>query len=340
MTRQDTTEPSGSVPATKVRIRWRNGWLAVVRSPVSAGYVGRRAISALVAAWGALTVVFIMMLAAGNPAEVLAGDDATASQVQALSHEYGFDKPIILQYLVFLKNVITVHFPNSLITDVPAFEVVIQRIPATLELSFSAIALGTAVGIVVGYWSATSTWRRVRGLPLAGLMVLQSVPSFFLGLVLILVFSVTLGWLPATGIGGWQHLLLPLLTLSSYVAPGVARLFRATIRETASEEHVVTATAKGISPRSVQIRHVAVNAMGPVIALIGLQAGGILGGAIITESVFAWPGVGQLLVYSVANRDYPVVLAAVVIICLGYAVSSLLVDIAVAAISPRGNTQR
>lgn len=307
----------------------------VRRAPVSLAFVARRSLGALVAIWGAVSVVFVMLLLAGNPAEVLAPETATPEQVAELARAYGFDQPIPVQYLRFWQSIVTGQFPQSLYTDRPAFREVFNRVPATLMLSLTAVVLGTIVGLAVGYWSATSSWTLVRDMPLRFLMVFQSMPSFFLGLVLVLIFSLTFRWLPTSGMGSWKHMVLPVLTLSAYVAPSVARLFRSTIREMAFEEHVQTARAKGISARQVRIRHIAINALGPVVALIGLQAGGVLGGAVVTETVFAWPGVGELLVRSVGIRDYPVVLATVMVICLGFVLASLLVDIVVAMINPR-----
>lgn len=310
------------------------------RAPVSFGFMLRRTLGALLAIWGAVTVVFIMVMSTGNPAEVMAAETATQAQIDELSRQYGFDKPVIVQYGLFVKNVATGQFPKSLYTDRPAFQEVAARIPATLQLSLTAVVIGSIIGLLAGYWAATSRYRALSNLPVRFLMLFQSVPSFFLGLVLILIFSLTFRWLPTSGFGSWKNMILPVATLAAYVAPSVARLFRATIRETEFEEHIVTAKAKGISDRRVRIRHVAINALGPVIALIGLQAGGVLAGAVVTETVFAWPGIGELLVRSVSNRDYPVALATVMTICAGFVMASLLVDILVAAINPRAQERR
>jgi len=310
-------------------------WRSMIRSPISLGFMLRRTIGALIALLGAVTIVFIMVNATGNPAEVMAPLNATDADIARISEQYGFDQPLYAQYFTFLGNVLTGDFPNSLYTNRPAFVEVIRRVPNTLLLSLSAVIIGSIVGLLVGYAAAMSRNALARSLPLRFLMLLQSMPSFFLGLLLILIFSLTFPLLPTSGSGSWKHLVLPIATLSCFVAPNIARLFRSTINEMRHEEHVLTARAKGISETTVRIRHIAINALGPVVALIGLQAGGVLAGAVVTETVFAYPGLGELLVRSVANRDYPVVLASVVFVCLGYVIASLAVDIIVAIIDPR-----
>jgi ABC-type dipeptide/oligopeptide/nickel transport system permease component len=311
---------------------------AMTRSPVGLPFFLRRCLGALLAIWGAVTIVFAMVYLMGNPAEVMVSDSATEEQVRLLSQQYGFDQPIYVQYARFLMQLATGDFPDSLYSGRPAIREVLMRIPNTLYLSLTAVAVGTAVGLTVGYITAVSRLRLVQAVPIRVLMLLQSIPSFFLALLLVLAFSLTLRWLPTSGSGSWRHLVLPVLTLACFVAPNVARLFRSTIREMRHEEHILTARAKGISERRVRVHHLAMNALGPVIALIGLQAGGVLAGAVVTETVFAYPGVGELLVRAVSNRDYPVVLAAVLVICIGFVIASVIVDVLVAAIDPR--TQR
>lgn len=308
---------------------------SMARSPVEFSFFVRRSLGALFAIWGAVTIVFIMVYSTGNPAEVMAPENATEEQIQLLAQQYGFDQPMHIQYGTFFINVFTGNFPSSLYTGRPAFQEVFLRIPNTLYLSLTAVAVGTVIGLAVGYTSAVSHSAFLRTVPIRLLMLMQSVPSFFLALLLVLGFSLTLRWFPTSGSGSWRHLVLPVLTLSCFVAPNVARLFRSTIREKQFEEHILTARSKGIAERQVRIRHIAINALGPVTALIGLQAGGVLAGAVVTETVFAYPGVGELLVRAVSNRDYPVALAAVMIICFGFVIASLIVDLLVAVIDPR-----
>jgi ABC-type dipeptide/oligopeptide/nickel transport system permease component len=308
---------------------------ARIRSPIQLGFLVRRGLGALVALWGAVTIVFIMLYSTGNPAEVLAPETATIEQVRELAARYGFDQPLLVQYRNFIVNVSMGVFPDSLYTARPAFQEVVMRIPNTLILSLTAVFVGSAVGLMVGYLAAMSENPLVRTAPIRALMFLQSVPNFFLGLLLMYLFSLTLRWLPTSGLSSWRSLVLPVITLACYVAPNVARLFRSTINEMRFEEHILTARAKGISDRSVRIRHNAINALGPVATLIGLQLGGVLAGAVVVETLFAYPGVGQLLVQSVVARDYPVALAAVMLICLGYTLASVLVDIVVVIIDPR-----
>ena len=321
-------------------ITWLSARLATARAPVTGGFLARRVLGAVVAAWGAATIVFVMIFSTGNPAVFLAPETASVEDIAEYSRAYGFDCSIPEQYLSFLWNTAQGNFPRSLFTDRPAFEEVLRRVPNTLLVGLSAVVLGAVVGLAAGYLAAMGRSRFLSGLPMKVLMVFQSTPSFFLALLLILLFSLTLRWLPTGGTGSWLHPILPTLTLAAYVAPGVARLFRSSIREVEFEEHILTARALGLSERRIRVKHIAINALGSVIALLGLQVGGILSGAVIVESVFAWPGVGELLVRSVNNRDFPVVLAAVMLICLGYVIASLIVDVMVALVDPRARDEQ
>lgn len=314
-----------TLTALRARLRW----------PVDPIFVIRRTGGAIVSLWGAVTIVFLMLYATGNPAEVMAPETATAEQVAELARQYGFDQPLLVQYRVFLLNIVQGEFPNSLYSARPAFQEVWNRVPNTLLLGLSAVVLGAALGLFVGYISSASKSIVARTVPMRLLLILQAVPNFFMGLLLIYVFSLSLRWLPTSGFSRWTNLILPVVTLACYVAPNVARLFRSTMNEISTEEHILTARAKGISERAVRIRHNALNALAPVTTLIGLQLGGVLAGAVVVETLFAYPGIGQLLVHSVVSRDYPIALAAVIIICLGYNVASLLVDILVVIIDPR-----
>lgn len=330
----DLTDPS------RGRIGWLGARTATMRFPISPDFLLRRLLGAVIAVWGAATVVFAMIFSTGNPAVYLAAENASPADVAALAHAYGFDQPVPVQYWNFLVNLVTGNFPHSLYTGRSAFGEVMLRVPNTLAVSLTAVVVGAIVGLAVGYLAATGRIPVLRGLPMRVLMVLQSTPSFFLALILVLVFSLNLRWLPTGGTGTWLHPILPIVTLACYIAPGVARLFAASIREVQFEEHILTARAMGLSERRVRIHHVAINALGAVISLIGLQVGGILSGAVIVESVFTWPGVGELLVRSVKNHDFPVVLAAVMLICLGYVLASLIVDILVALVDPRAQEKR
>ena len=322
------------------QVGWWEAQAATLRIPLGAGFLLRRLFGAVIAVWGTASIVFAMLFSTGNPAVYLAGEGASPAVVAALAQAYGFDRPVVVQYWDFLVNLLTGGFPRSLFTGRPAFREVLLRVPNTLQVSLTAVLLGAAVGLAAGYLAATGRVPVLRAVPLRVLMVLQSTPSFFLALVLILVFSLTLRWLPTGGTGSWRNPILPTVTLACAIAPGVARLFAASIREASFEEHILTARAMGLTERRIRLRHVAMNALGAVIALIGLQAGGILGGAVIVESVFSWPGVGELLVRSVNNHDFPVVLAAVMLICLGYVLASLVVDILVALVDPRTQDRR
>ncbi len=305
-----------------------------LRPPVTGRFVLRRLLEAVVAVAGAVTVVFVMITATGNPANVLAPDDATPEQIAKISAQFGFDQPLYVQYALFVGNVFSGRFPTSLWNGDSSLSVVLERVPATLVLSGSAVCLGALLGLVIGYFSVYARRRFWRSAPLAVMNLVQSTPSFFLAVILVLVFAVNLRLLPTGGYTSPLSFVLPVVTLSAYVAPGIARIFRASILESSAADHVTTAFAAGLRVRTVRIRDIAVNALGPAISLIGLQVGGILGGAVIVETIFSWPGIGQLLVASVGRRDYPVALAAVTVISIGYVFSSLITDVVSGLVNP------
>ncbi len=332
MTTFDTTDQAASAPLKQWLLARTGTW----RSPLRLRFLLKRMTGAVVAVWGAATIVFLMIFLSGNPAIYLAPETAGREEIAQFARAYGFDRPIWVQYYSFLGNLLSGNFPQSLYTGRPAFVEVFRRVPNTLLLSLSAVCIGSVIGLVLGYWTANSRFIRLREIPILVLMLIQSMPSFLLALVFVTVFSLQLRWLPTSGHTSWLHLILPVSTLALYVVPGVARLFRTSIREVEGEEYLLTMRAMGLSEHRIRLRHIAMNAIGAVIAMIGLQIGGVLAGAVITETVFAWPGVGELLVRSVNNRDYPVVLAAVMVICFAYIIASLIVDIVVAMVNPQG----
>lgn len=300
-----------------------------------AGYVVTRLGHAAVAVVGALTIVFLMLAATGNPARLMLPEDATEQEVAALSAVYGFDEPLPVRYAKFLAGVLTGRFPESIRFGEPAIDLVLSRVPATLQLSGLSLLVGVGVGLALGHWLAATRHPRTAGAVLRVLVALQAVPTFLLALVLVLVFSLTLRLLPTSGYTSYAHLVLPVTCFALFLVPGIARIFRSSLVEGYQADHVTTAVAKGGPARTVRLRHVAANSLAPVLTYIGLQVGGILGGAVVIESVFAYPGVGQLLTNSVQAKDFPVTLAAVTLIAGGYVVTSLAVDLLLRRLDPR-----
>lgn len=305
------------------------------RSLITARYLGTRTLHSLIAVLGAFTIVFFLVFATGNPARMLLPPDATVEQIERISRVYGFDEPIFIQYIRFIGAMLTGEFPDSIRYSRPAIEVVLERVPATLQLSGISIGVGLALGLLLGFWLASTQRRLFANTVFRGVVIIQSIPSYLLGIILVLIFAITLRWLPSSGYSTYWHLVLPVTVYAAYIAPGVARVFRSSLLEQYQRDHVVTAVATGASPRQVRIRHVAVNSLGTVITYIGLEVGGILGGAVITESVFAYPGVGQLLVSSISSKDIPVTLAAVLLIAIGYVLVNFVVDLLLPLVDPR-----
>lgn len=300
----------------------------------------QRLAATAIAILGSVSLVFFLVFATGSPATLLAGAQATREDIAALNALYGFDRPLHEQYWRFLANALRGDFPLSLRFDIPAFDVLAPAVPLTLQLVLTGLVAGAFLGLAVGYLSATADNPVLREGPLALLTVVQSTPVFVTGILAVLFFSLTLGWFPTGGSGSLRHLVLPAATLALLIAPPVARLFRASLLQQRGADHVRTALSKQIPLRRVQLRHVAVNALVPVIALLGTQTGTLLGGAVLTETVFGWPGVGTVMVSAVGMKDYPVILAAVVLIALTVSLCNLLADISIAIVDPRTTVSR
>lgn len=321
--------------ATIARTAQERSRLARHRWPVSLRYVFARLLSSSAAVLGAVSLVFFLILLTGNPARLMLPEDASADEVARLSAAMGFDQPLPVQYLRFIGGVFTGEFPASIRTGVPAFELVWERVPATLLLTGTGLALGAAVGLLIGSWSAYRHGRPFSYLPIRVVAVLQAVPEYLLAILLILVFAVWFRLVPTSGLHGPESFWLPLAATAVQIIPGIARLSRAGILEQSQADHVLTAIAKGVEPRRVRFHHITVNSLPPVIAYIGLHLGGIIGGAVVIESVFAWPGVGQLIVNAVNGKDYPVALAAVTLVAVGYVVASFFVDLLIKVVDPK-----
>lgn len=299
------------------------------------GFLARRVGSGLLGVWGAVTIVFVALLLTGNPAVLLVRDGASAEEIAAVEQRYGFDRPIVVQYGQFMWKMLTGNPPPSIASNTSSLSLVLDAVPASLRLAGAGLAIGLAVGLVVGYLSVFGRYAWFRNLPLVGLGVAQATPTFFVGALLVLVFGVRLKWFPTSGdLRPWSWV-LPAVTMASFIAPPVARVFRASILSVRHELHVRSAYAKGLTEHRVRRRHIAANALVPVVTITGVIAGGLLGGAVVTETVFAWPGVGRATITAVNMRDYPVVISAVLLIAATYVTITLVADVIVALLDPR-----
>jgi peptide/nickel transport system permease protein len=279
-------------------------------------------------------VVFFALHLTGDPVELLLGLEATEEQRIALREKLGLDAPIIVQYGRFLRHAAQGDFGESLRFKEHALRLVVAHLPNTLALAAVGLVLASILGMTLGILAALRRGSTFD-VSLVSLAVLgQSVPSFWLGILLIMFFAVQLRWLPTSGSGDWRHLVLPGVTLASFILPQVALLTRSSMFDVLNENYITVARAKGLGAFTVTL-HAVKNAVHPVIAYLGLQTGALFGGSIITETIFSWPGVGQLTIQSIYTRDVVVVEAAVLVMALAIVLSNLLADIVNAGLDPR-----
>ena len=290
---------------------------------------------AFVTLWLVLTVVFVVLRFSGDPVRLLLPSDASEAQVAALRSELGLDASIPVQYVRFAGQVARGNLGDSMRFNQPALDLVLSRFPATAALALVAFSIAAALGLIIGSLAAAARNSVLDRLAMAAMSFLQAAPSFFLGIMLILLFSVRLGWFPTSGYGTPANLVLPALTLSALTLGSIARLTRSSLLDILQADYVRTARAKGISERMVWVRHALRNAALPLSTMLGLELAGLLTGAVIVETVFAWPGIGRLALDSVAARDYPVVQAVVLLIATIFVVINLLVDLSYLALDPR-----
>jgi ABC-type dipeptide/oligopeptide/nickel transport system permease component len=285
------------------------------------------------------SVVFVVMRLSGDPVPLLLPPDAPRSEVLRVRAELGLDHSLPVQYVRFMASVLRVDFGRSIRFREPALDVVLAYLPATLELGLTAFVLAIAVAGPIGVLSAIrrGTWidHGAMGVALIG----QSAPTFFLGILLILVLSLKAGWFPTSGRGEWTQLVLPALTLGAFAMASVARLTRSAVLEVLRMDYVRTARAKGLAELAVVAKHTLKNAAIPIVTITGLQFGSLLGGAVVTETVFAWPGMGRLAIQSIYNRDYPIVQCAVFLSAVLFIVLNLLIDVIYGVLDPRLRTR-
>lgn len=283
----------------------------------------------------AVTAVFFMLRLTGDPVLLFAPMDTSAKDLEEIRERLGFNDPLWVQYVRYMRDALQGDFGESTRLHRPALEVVLERMPATMELGMTALVISLVVGIPLGVLAAVrhgSFWDRFAGL-LA--VIGQAVPNFWLGLLLILLFAVALHWLPTSGRGSWQQLIMPATALAAASIARYARLARSTMLDVLRQDYIRTAHAKGLAGHTVLWRHAFKNASISLITTTGLEIGRLLGGAVVIEQIFAWPGIGRVTVQALLNRDFAVVTAAVVLFAVIYTVANLLTDIAYAWVNPQ-----
>ena len=299
-------------------------------------YVLRRLAQSALTLLGVSVLVFVILrVLPGDPARMLLPDGAPESAVAELNRQLGLREPFVVQYGLFLGSVARGDFGQSFQYRAPALRVVLERLPATVHLTLAAMLITIAAGVPLGIFTAV---RRGSRYDVAGTIVAvlgQSLPNFWLGIMLILLFGVALRWLPTSGFASWTSLVLPAVTLAAFPTALVARLTRSSMLEILNRDYIRTGRAKGLAERSVVFRHALRNAAIPVLTVIGLQIGALLGGAVITESIFAWPGMGKLIVDAIFFRDFPVVQTVLILSATVFVVINLAVDLLYTVIDPR-----
>lgn len=282
-----------------------------------------------------MTFAFVVLRMSGDPALILLGPDAPQDAIDAFRTRWGLDAPLWQQYLAYMKQLVTFDFGVSMRDRAPAIDLVLERVPATLALTIPALILKVGIGIPAGVYAAlhrqSVTDRGVIMLSIFGF----TIPSFVLGLVLVLIFAVQLDWLPSGGQDSWKHAILPIITMSVGGIGVLARFSRSAMIEVLGQPYIRTAMAKGLSWRDVVWKHALPNAAVPIVTLIGFMVGALIAGAVVVESIFSWPGVGRLIVVSVANRDLAVVQCLLLVIASSMVIANLLVDVAYGLLDPR-----
>ena len=298
-------------------------------------YTVRKLLHTAFVALGVVTLAFVALRLSGDPAATMLPGEASVEELAALRHTLGLDQPILTQYAHFLTSALKGDFGLSFRHQQPALALVLERLPATLELAFASLLLSVSTAIPLGILAAMYRGRLADVVAMGFAVVGQATPFFWMGVMLILVVSVQLAWLPTSGRGGLDHLILPAVTVATHLAASLARLTRTSMLEVLGENYLITARAKGLSEQSVILAHALKNAAIPITTLVGLQFGTLLGGAVVTEMIFAWPGVGRLAVQSIFARDYPVVQASVFVLALSFVAINLGVDVLYGWLDPR-----
>ena len=304
-------------------------------------YIIRRLLQSLIVLKAVLLIVFFMLQITGDPAAVLMPLDSTQEDLANFRKDMGFDQPLHVQYYHFLfgrernKGVLRGDFGFSFRHEVPAMKLVLEHFPATVELAVVSVVIALIIAIPAGILSATFRNSWIDHTASVGSMFGQSMPNFWLGLMLIIIFAVKLRWLPTSGYEGPQYIILPALTAGLYATARIMRVMRSQMLEVLGLDYVRTARSKGLNETLIVVRHALKNASIPVVTIVGIELGILLGGTVVTEAVFAWPGVGFLTVDAINNQDYPVVQAAVALLAFMFVGVNLAVDLLYAWLDPR-----
>lgn len=299
-------------------------------------YFLRRLMLVIPVLLGATFIVFSMVrLTPGDPATAIAGEHASQELVELIRQQLGLDRPMVPQFVTYLGDLARGDMGNSLSTRRPVTVEISSRLPVTLRLTVLSLTLATLAGILVGVVSATRRYSVWDNLSMLLTLIGVSMPVFWLGLILLYVFSAKLQWLPASGSSTWQHMIMPAVTLAAASTAIIARMTRSSLLEVLRRDYITTARSKGLKERAVIYRHALKNALIPVVTVVGLQFGTLLGGAVLTETVFSISGIGRLLVGSIQRRDYPVVQGVVLVVAVGFVLINLVVDLLYAYLDPR-----
>ncbi|MEM7026906.1 MAG: nickel ABC transporter permease [Pseudomonadota bacterium] len=299
-------------------------------------YLIQRLINAVIILFGVTTLVFLLIhMVPGDPVEVMLGESARPADRAALESALGLDRPLFQQWIQFIQGVLVFDLGESLHSRQAVSEILLERIPATLILSLTSLFVAIMIAFPLGMMAAInrdSLWDR---LAMVVAMLGVSIPNFVMGPILMLIFALWLGWFPVNGNEGWSSLVLPSLTLGTALAAILSRMIRASLLEVLQEDYIRSARARGLSKHKIYWQHALSNALLPVVTVLGLQFGALLAGAVITETIFSWPGIGQLLIESIQKRDYPIVQACVLLISATYVMVNLVTDLSYTLIDPR-----
>ena len=299
-------------------------------------YMGRRLVASVVTLLGvAFIVVALVRLLPGDPARVIAGLQASQEEVNRIRAVLGLDRPLLVQYGLFLDHLIHGNMGTSARTGNPVVSEIWTRLPFTLELALAGTAIGAVIGVVLGVVAATRRGTWIDHVMSSGAVMGVSIPVYWLGLLLIILFAVNLRWLPASGAATLPSLILPSFTIGVFSIALVSRMTRANMLDVLGQDYVRTANAKGLTDRIVVYKHALRNAFIPVLTVIGLQFGSLLGGAVLTESVFAWPGIGRLLIDSIFARDFPLIQGIVFVYAVMFVVVNIVTDLLYTVVDPR-----
>lgn len=299
-------------------------------------YILKRLLLLIPILLGVTFIIFLIMsLTPGDPGRLILGTNVPQAAVDKLNHELGYDKPFFVRYLDYIVNAVQGDFGKSYRTNMPVFDEIFSRFPTTVKLAVFGVLTAVCIGIPLGILSAVKQYSKIDIISTVAAMFMAAIPTFWLGLMLIILFSLKLGWLPSNGIGSAAHYILPVLTLGIPYAAAILRLTRATMLETIRQDYIRTARAKGATEKSVIWKHALKNALMPVITVVGMEFGALLGGTILIESVYAMPGVGMLMLTAIRMKDIPQVMATVILLATLFCIIMLLVDLLYAYIDPR-----